>query len=190
MVLSQREIREAVEKGDLVFTPNLEEKQWGPTNVDLRLDSRFTIFQPASGLSISIADGLKALGAAKFWISQDLPEFDEFNHRRTFLLGEGGFVLARTLEIVKIPPYLIGIIEGRSSYARLGLSVHQTAPWIHPGYNNKITLEMRNSGSLNINLTPRIDRPCQLTFLRMSEAVESDDLYDGQFQHTKNHLKT
>jgi dCTP deaminase len=190
MVLSQREIRAAVERGELVFTPEIEEKQWGPTNIDLRLDCRFTVFQEASGITISIADGLRALGGANPWIVNDLPEFDEFGKRRTFPLGLGEFVLARTLEVVKIPPNLIAMVEGRSSYARLGLSMHQTAPWIHPGYENKITLEIRNSGSLTINLTPGIDRPCQLTFLRMSEPVENGDLYDGQFQHAKDQLKT
>ena len=181
MVLSQREIRAEVESGDLEFVPGLEEKQWGPTNVDLRLDRRFTVFKEAPGVSISIAEGLKALGDASPWVTHDLPEFDEFEKRRTFRLEPGGFVLARTMEVVKMPPHLIGIVEGRSSYARMGLSMHQTAPWIHPGYQNRITLEIRNSGSLTIELTPYIDRPCQLTFLRMSEPVRSDDLYDGQF---------
>lgn len=189
MVLSQQEIRAAVERGELVFTPDLEEKQWGPTNVDLRLDSHFTVFQEASGVTISIAEGLKALGSASPWITHDLPEFDEFGKRRTFRLGPGEFVLARTLEVVKIPPYIIGLIEGRSSYARLGLSMHETAPWIHPGYENHITLEIRNSGSLTFDLTPRVERPCQLTFLRMSEPVENSDLYHGQFQRPDDPLK-
>ena len=116
-------------------------------------------------------------------------KFDEFENRRTFRLMPGGFVLARTLEVVKMPPHLIGIIEGRSSYARMGLSMHQTAPWIHPGFNNNITLEIRNSGSLQFDLTPRVDRPCQLTILRMSKPVENSDLYHGQFQHPAHPLK-
>ena len=70
MVLSKKEIRTAVEKGDLVFTPEIEEAvQLGPTNVDLRLDCRFTVFQPASGITVSLAEGLKALGTANPWIS-------------------------------------------------------------------------------------------------------------------------
>ena len=186
MVLPQHEIRRAVQQGELVFTPKIEEEQWGPTNIDLRLDSRFTVFQEAKGVTISIAEGLKALGAATPWITEDLPEFDEFGNRRSFRIGPGEFVLARTLEVVKMPPNIIGLIEGRSSYARMGLSMHQTAPWIHPGYNNHITLEIRNSGSLNIELTPRIDKPCQLTFLRMSEAVQAEQLYHGQFQNRQN----
>lgn len=191
MVLSKREIRAAIERGDLVFAPAIDEDvQLGPTNVDLRLDCRFTVFQEASGIKVSLAKGLSGLGSANPWISEDLPEYDEFGNRRTFILEPGKFVLARTLEAVKIPPYLIGLIEGRSTYARMGLSMHQTAPWIHPGYNNRITLEIRNSGSLTIELTPRIDRPCQLTLLRMSEPVESGDLYQGQFQHAKDILKT
>src|SRR5262249_43144926 len=50
----------------------------------------------------------------------------------------GQFVLALTYESIKIPKHLIALVEGRSTYARLGLSMHQTAPWIQPGWSGPI----------------------------------------------------
>jgi len=39
-------------------------------------------------------------------------------------------VLAQTLERVYIPPDLAGFVEGRSSWARIGVTIHVTAPKI------------------------------------------------------------
>ena len=44
------------------------------------------------------------------------------------------FVLAMTYEKVTMPLDMIAMVEGRSTYARVGLSMHQTAPWIHPAF--------------------------------------------------------
>src|SRR5262249_10237295 len=75
-----------------------------------------------------------------------------------------------------------------STYARVGLSMHQTAPWIQPGWKGPIVLEMMNDGPLDIELTPLIDRPCQLTFLKLNKALpkklaygsKAVDSYQGQ----------
>lgn len=42
MILSQIDLRAAVEAGDIAFTPSLEERQWGEASVDLRLGFSFT----------------------------------------------------------------------------------------------------------------------------------------------------
>ena len=64
----------------------------------------------------------------------------------TFDIEPRGFVLAQTLERVALPNDLMGLVEGRSSWARVGLSVHLTAPKIDPGFNGTITLEIANMG--------------------------------------------
>lgn len=182
MVLSQNELREALESGGLKFDPPLEEAQIGPTGLDLRLGPDFTVFKEAPGVQLSIADGVSDIAAAQLWETHELEERDQFDKLATYVLDPGEFVLARTLERVTIPSHLIASVEGRSSYARLGLSMHQTAPWIHPGFSNHITLEIRNSGKFRIVLTPRIDKPCQLTLFRLTSALAEDKVYKGQFQ--------
>lgn len=69
-----------------------------------------------------------------------------------YLLKQGNFILARTLERIALPtykgpPYLAARIEGKSSRSRCGVLIHFTAPTVHPGWEGSLTLEM-------INLSP------------------------------------
>ena len=190
MVLSQPDLRAAVERGDIGFDPSLEADQWGEASIDLRLGFRFTKFvrKGLDGVSFSIAKGLGALGGLNIWNMKDLKPEDELGKKEVFKLEPGEFVLALTYETVRVPRNLIGVVEGRSTYARAGLSMHQTAPWIQPGWSGPIVLEIMNNGPLTIELTPVMDRPCQLSFLRLSSALPQGleygsrpgDRYQGQ----------
>lgn len=180
MVLSQPDIRKAVENGEIVFDPPLEERQWGEASIDLRLGFKFTKLQPAKGLTFNLANGLATLAATALWQEHTLLERDPLGKIQTYILEPDEFVLALTHEKVTIPKHLIGLVEGRSTYARVGLTMHQTAPWIQPGWTGHITLEIRNSGPLNIALTPGRDMPCQLSFLRLSTALADEMAYGSR----------
>lgn len=80
-------------------------------------------------------------------------------------------VLAQTLEVVHLPNDLMGLVEGRSSWARFGVGVHVTAPKIDPGYRQPITLELFNLSEVAYELQPEIDQPCQLMLLRTSSVT-------------------
>ena len=103
----------------------------------------------------------------------------------TFDLRPDEFVLAETLERVVIPNDLVGFVEGRSSWARVGLSIHVTAPKIDPGFDGKIALEIKNVGSANIQLAALDDQPAQILFMRLTTPLTPDQLYgeDELFQH-------
>ena len=180
MILSQSDIRRSVDAGEITFTPQLENKQWGEASIDLRLGFSFTKLKAVPGVTFSIADGLSSIGAAKIWDTKELKQFDTHNKAEKFILEPGEFVLAITHESVSIPKSLIGLVEGRSTYARMGLSMHQTAPWIQPGWSGPIVLEIMNNGPLEIALTPLKDRPCQLTFFELKTDVPQDALYGSR----------
>lgn len=188
MVLSQPDLRKAIEEGRLSFSPVLEDTRWGEASVDLRLGFSFTALQPLDGVKVSVAHGLKTLGVANFWQTKELKEKDKLGKAETCTVGPGEFVLAMTHERVTVPRDMIARIEGRSTYARVGLSMHQTAPWIQPGWDGKIILEIMNNGPLQIELTPLKDRPCQLTFFTLSSPVpegvaygtRTTDVYQGR----------
>lgn len=180
MILSQPQIREAVDKGEIRFDPPLEKRQWGEASVDLRLGLKFTQLKAAKGMTLSMADGIGVIANSGLWAEKTLKEKDEFQKAETYELGPGEFILAQTYERIWIPNHLIALVEGRSTYARVGLSMHQTAPWIQPGWNGQITLEIRNSGPLNIKLTPIKEMPCQLTFFQLSSALGSDQAYGSR----------
>lgn len=177
MILSQPDLRKAVDDGEIAFDPPLEEKQWGEASIDLRLGFKFTRLKEIPNFKISVAEGLGALAASDFWDEMELKEKDSFGKRETFSLTPKEFVLAMTYESIKVPRSMIALIEGRSTYARVGLSMHQTAPWIQPGWSGPVILEMMNNGPLNIELTPIIDRPCQLTFIRLTSEVPPEEAY-------------
>jgi hypothetical protein len=73
MVLSQPDIRKAVEEGRIAFSPALEERQWSEASVDLRLGFSFAVLRKdLPGVKVSVADGLKTLGSADFWKTKGL----------------------------------------------------------------------------------------------------------------------
>ena len=85
-------------------------------------------------------------------------------------LNTGDFMLAKTLEYISLE-YACQIaarVEGRSSFARLGLQVHMTAPTIHCGFSGTITLELKNCGRHALMITPNDTCICQLIFEKVS----------------------
>jgi|SRR5215467_2602993 len=180
MILSQNEIRAAVDRGEIRFDPGLEERQWGEASVDLRLGLSFTKLKRVEGLTVSMAKGIGAIAESGLWQQKTLNIKDQFGKPETFVLDPDEFVLALTYEHVYMPRNLIAMVEGRSTYARVGLSMHQTAPWIQPGWHGQITLEIRNSGPLKIELTPLLDMPCQLTFFQLSSELAESKAYGSR----------
>src|SRR5215831_9358604 len=111
MILSQPDLRDAVTKRKIEFNPPLEENQWGEASVDLRLGFSFTQLKSLPGMKVSVAQGLAALGAAGFWKTIELAEFNNLGQRETFSLEPESFVLAMTYESVTVPRDMIARIE-------------------------------------------------------------------------------
>jgi dCTP deaminase len=65
----------------------------------------------------------------------------------TWVLEPGMFYLGATRERVGIPNDLVGQLEGRSSWGRLGLEIHRCAGYIDPGFQGHPTLELSVVGA-------------------------------------------
>jgi len=193
MVLAQPELRAEVETGRIAFDPPLEESQWSQASVDLRLGFSFTKLKRLPGIKLSAAQGFRSLAAAGFWDTMELAERDPLGNRQTFPLAPGEFILGFTYERIRVPRNLIALVEGRSSYARLGISMHQTAPWIQPGWEGPIVLEIMNNGPLTVELTPLDDKPCQLTFFQLTSELPPRIAYGakpgGGFQNQRHPIR-
>ena len=174
MLLSDSEIREAVESGHLVVEPfsvsNLQ-----AASLDLRLYPEIQVAgtEPVRGMtldseSLNITDHINRY--------TDKVDISEVQTRR---FEPGRFVIGQTLETIEIPVDLAGRVEGRSRLARLGVGVHLTAPKIDPGFRNPITLEMYNLGPWTIELRGGMTI-CTLLIEPLSRPVQ--DAYDGMFQ--------
>ena len=85
------------------------------------------------------------------------------------LLGRGAFLLAETMETIQLPSDICAVLEGKSSLARLGLTVHQTGGFIDCGFRGTITLELSNENPRPIIL--RAGMPiAQLVFYQTDHA--------------------
>lgn len=81
-------------------------------------------------------------------------EYETHENCEYYILGPHKFVLATTLEKVRLPDNIVAQIEGKSSLARLGLTIHQTGGWIDAGFSGQITLELFNATDSEIVLYP------------------------------------
>lgn len=154
-----------------------------PPPLDLRLGYRFRrLKKPAE---------LKGLKESLVIDPLEIEDFGEIMAQATEVveIGDepyslepdpGQVVIAETLEHVTLPAYLAARVEGRSSLARLGISVHNTAPTIHAGFEGRIALELSNHGPFRIDLRPGRLRICQLVLERTS--APPLELGGGQFR--------
>jgi dCTP deaminase len=111
MLLSDREIKQRLASRSLIIEP-LEPGQIQPNGVDLRVGDSF----------------------------YDLEEGKEVNATE-FTIRPGATVLVTSLERVRFPPDLAGLISLRSTYARRGLLIPPTV--IDSGYEGVLTLAVR-----------------------------------------------
>jgi deoxycytidine triphosphate deaminase len=85
----------------------------------------------------------------------------------TLTIKPGQVVMARIYERFQIPPSCAGKVEGRSSYARLGLFAHCSGDFINPGWGGFMPLQLFNAGAYPIRITPFVSI-CQLKLVRLS----------------------
>lgn len=97
-------------------------------------------------------------------------------------LHAGDFWLATTVETVHIPTDLVAMVNGKSSLARKGLVIHQTAGFIDPGFRGQITLELSNVSAKPIKLTTWMPI-CQLVFMQMESPALRPYGSDGLGSH-------
>jgi len=98
--------------------------------------------------------------------------FSKAEERKGFILQPGDFAIAPLFERVRLPPYIIGRLDGRSSLGRLGLIIHATAGGIDPGYCGHITCELSNLGKVPVALYP-LQRIASLTLETISDKAVS-----------------
>lgn len=133
MVLSDMDIAAAIKSKKLRFEPQISDAQIGPASVDLTLDGRFWTFKKRfvgkKPVDLSKVDFKAATQEKKF---------------PSITLPPGGMCLGITREKICMPSDLIGTLEGRSRYARMGLAVHVTSALVQPGSENHQVLEIVN----------------------------------------------
>lgn len=163
MVLSDRGLKKALKIGSIVITPSPDPKtQFGSCSIDLRLGNTFRVFEHSRRGFID---------PSKKDYSREITREIRVKMGEHFVIQPGDFVLAVTLERVKIANNLMGRLEGRSSLGRLGIVVHSTASIFDPGWNGKCVLELGNLGRMAVSLTVGM-RICAMTFEELTSEAE------------------
>ena len=93
-------------------------------------------------------------------------------------IGPKEFLLATTVEYIKLPSHITAFVEGRSSLGRLGLFI-ENAGWVDAGFEGQITLELYNANSVPIRLYVGM-RICQLVFAKLDRIP--DKVYSGKYK--------
>jgi len=70
----------------------------------------------------------------------------------THELAPGAMVLGPVEQPLRLGAGLMGVIGGLSHLARVGLAVHVTSPFVLPGWNGHVTLELVNTGPATLRL--------------------------------------
>lgn len=162
MILSDRDIVAALESGRIRIEPAPDlGVQLGSVSVDFRLGTTFMVFEHSRHSFIdprqpqSIGDAMRTIE-----VEPDEP----------FIMQPGDFALASTMESLELPDDLLGRLEGRSSIARLGITVHSTAAVFEPGWIGTATMELSNLGRMAVALYPGM-RICAFSFDQVSSPV-------------------
>lgn len=143
-MLSKVDIKKRVEEGDLEIEP------WDPSTL-----------KPASlpvhlNNKIAIAKKGKVDPLQKEDYSKNFEE-KELSTGEIFKLKPGQLALGRTIEKLGLPKDLAALVDGKTTLARLGVSVTQGAMLVHPGSGKpeprKIILEISNQGPFTVKLT-------------------------------------
>ena len=173
-MLSDRDIINRIENGSLDIDPF--------NHIDV---------EPAS-VDVHLGDTFVRLEGGDIDLLHD-ETIDRVEVEPPVTLSPGDFILGTTAERFSIPNDLTAQILGRSSLGRLGVSVHQTAGFIDPGFSGQVTLEFSNHGPSPVILRPGL-RIAQIVFTEVSSPSarpygHAESQYQGQTGATPSGMK-
>jgi len=180
MILSDHGINEALDRGELEIDPRPTDEQYQTSAVDLFIGDSFRCWDHEKlrlkGLTpiLNLSEHNFLVTAHAYLIPMKLESdgsflFPPYEDTRMHVLG-----ITRERIHLKKDSRLAARVEGKSGLARIGLTVHLTAPTIHAGWNGPITLEMINYGPFTLKMIPNKTRLCQVIFERLESVPKKE----------------
>lgn len=167
MFLSDVDIHAEVKKGNIVLEP-FDKKRLQPATYDIRLGNTFIVNDAHSTKAIDPVKG-------EFPQTQTI----EVKDGSEFVLHPGVSILGYSKERFGSENYLIEV-NGKSSLARIGLIVHNSASIVNPGHYLNIALELCNLNNVPIVLRPGMEI-AQLTFSTLSSHTKQSYRDTGRY---------
>ena len=165
MILSDRDILALIRMGDLVVDP-LEREVIRENGLDLRLGRFYCRFKRTSRVFDPRSPG-------------DPGEFYECGESGSIVVGPGEHILLHTIEYLRLPSYIAGLVNLRSTWARLGLYIPATV--VDAGFEGQLTIEVVGS-SFPVKLCPG-DRFLHLILVKLGTPAMKP--YEGEYSGQK-----
>ena len=158
MMLSHVTIKRYVEEGKIKVLPELTPKSLHPLGIRLHLGSDILVPRPNQVVDLG---NIQNIDYEPVQIGSE-----------GYVLKPNAFILGTTIEQYQFPPDLVGFLDGRSTFARMGLTVHSTSQIIDGNYDypGSTVLEIKNLGSFDLILKNGLHIAI-LSFLRLSEPL-------------------
>ena len=150
MILSDKGIKKAISDGSIIVESS-NELFIGPSSIDLHLAPYIKTIQKSSNISLNFRMILDTRD--KDSVEYDEDNFDKLGYIDIF---PNDFFLLSTVEKIGLGNNIAAFVNGRSSLARLGLSIHM-AGFVDPGFTGTITLEVSNFTNRPIRLYKDIE---------------------------------
>lgn len=158
MIYGDTILKVLVERGDI---RNTYEGAINPASINLRLGDTFKRISKDQP-SVKLGEEVQY---------EDAVPYDGY-----VVIQPGEFMLATTIEWIRVPISAAAFVQGRSSIGRASLTV-QNAGFVDPGFEGHITLELKNDGPVPIILYPGYP----VTQLVYMEAKDVSKPYDGKY---------
>lgn len=169
MFLSDIDIQKAVDAGEIQLTP-FSPSRLQPASYDIVLGNTFIINDPHTTTMIDPAR--KVFPKTREVIIPDSGEF---------VLHPGVSILGYSKEHFGSKSYMIEV-NGKSSLARIGLLIHNSASLINPGHFLQVALELCNLNNVPIVLRPGMEI-AQLTFSKLSSPPSTSYEQNGRYAY-------
>jgi dCTP deaminase len=167
MFLSDVDIKKALKADDITLEPFVP-SQLQPVSYDIRLGNKFILNEDT--ITTVIDPVKKQYAKTREIVVKDGGEF---------VLHPGISFLAVSKEFFGSDKYLIQL-GGKSSLARIGLMVHNTAGIINPGHFLHVTFEITNQNNIPIVLRPGMEI-AQIMFSMISSPPSRTYKTTGRF---------
>ena len=165
-----RELEDLLRAGWIIMNPLPENHEaFGPCSIDLRfgswIETRLNAFEitEIEGRRVIRLSTYDERGGKKIALANDrLVEYtQEGSHIKFYLKSNEIFELppnllitAPTLECLYVPTDLVAWLEGRSRFARRGVTVHFSSNRFDPGWCGVMVMEIHNLSAAAVNLYP------------------------------------
>ncbi len=166
-IITDREIEKLILENRIKIIPIINfKKQLGSTSFDIRLGTSFQLFFPNQYGVIDFIDPETTKNA------KNNSKKINLDFLESITITPNQFILGHSMEYLKLPDNISADLEGRSSFARLGLEIHMTAGFVDPGFEGVLTFEIFNAGPNPVKLYPGM-RIGQLRFMPINEPEKS-----------------